>query len=317
MMETVNISKSILSISSPGTSLYPQSPDKSAELTRKCNSFAASLKQQHPSKFGFWASLPLPFIPESLKEIETALAEGADGFALLTNYQGHYLGDPTFEAIFALLDEKKARIFIHPTMPCTHHHHQHLPSPAMLPATPLSAVYPVPMFEFFFDTARAACNLLLRGTVVRRPALTFILPHAAGAFPPLLSRLAVFSTLVPDAFPAAESGSESGGVVGLAEDEMRELLDTRFFFDLAGAVFPGQLEGMLVALGVGTSRLLYGSDFPFTSAMGVEMLAVRMEEGLEDLVGGDGLESILKTNAVSLLSSGTQAFALKKEGIHS
>ena len=118
-MATTNTSKSILSISSPGTTLYASSACDSAQLTRSCNSYAASVKRNHPDKFGFWASLPLPFIAESLQEIDTALAEGADGFVLLTNYQGHYLGDAIFDPVFAALNDKRTRIFIHPTAPCT------------------------------------------------------------------------------------------------------------------------------------------------------------------------------------------------------
>jgi 6-methylsalicylate decarboxylase len=315
-MSAVGISKSILSISSPGTSLY-NSADDSVRLTRRCNNYAASIKRDHPEKFGFWASLPLPFIPESLQEIEIALNEGADGFVLMTNYRGNYLGDPLFNHVFDVLNQKKARIFIHPTMPCIHNLSEqkgqdrarlqgasdliNLPC-AFTPseyqaATPLLDTYPIPMFEFFFDTARAACNLLLRGVLSVRQDLTIILPHAAGCFPPLLSRIALFSTLIKDAFPP------DGSILPLQEDEIRELLNTRFYFDLAGAIFPGQLKAMLIALGVQSDRLLYGSDFPFTPAGGVKSLATKMDDALIDLVGQHGKQKIYNGNAIRMFKA--------------
>lgn len=302
-MSSLGIRKSILSISSPGTALYPSSPQKSVELTRNCNDFAANLKREHPDKFGFWAGLPLPLIKESLQEAETALKDGADGIGLLTNYQGHYLGDPIFDPILELLDQKGAIIFIHPTSPCTCHttaaSTSTTPTPATCTAaTPLAPPFPNPMFEFFFDTARAITNLLLRHALARFPRLRFVVPHAGGGFPALLSRVTRFSGLVPEAFPAGS------GVAALSEEDARALLRApRFHFDLAGVVFPGQLAGMLAATGLGADVLLYGSDFPFTQAGGVRELAAEMDEGLERLVGAERVEDVYVNNAARLLES--------------
>jgi predicted TIM-barrel fold metal-dependent hydrolase len=298
-MEDVNISKSILSISSPGTAIYVDSI-KSTKLTRDCNSFAAQLKKQYPDRIGFWASLPLPFIDETLKEVEVAISEGADGFGLLTNYQGYYLGDPLFEPVMKALNEKNAKIFVHPTMPCAKEYGSETVDPTIQhtnsSATPLGKAYPIPMFEFFFDTARAACNLLLRGVVKNNPLLTFILPHASGAFPPLLSRISMFSTLVPEAFPP------ESGVISTSEEEVRGWLNSRFYFDLAGVVFPGQLKGMLAIMGVKAERLLYGSDYPFTPVVGVMLLAEVMDKGLPELFGENVTQMVLSGNAKTMLS---------------
>jgi predicted TIM-barrel fold metal-dependent hydrolase len=297
-MEEVNISKSILSISSPVTAIYSNATE-SAKLTRDCNSVAAGLKKEYPNNIGFWASLPLPFIYESLKEIDTAMGEGADGFGLMTNYQGFYLGDPAFEPIFKVLNEKKAKIFIHPTMPCTKQYGAHEVDPSIQhtnsSATPLDANFPIPIFEFFFDTARAAINLILNGAVKNNPLLTFILPHASGAFPPLLSRIAMFSTLVPEAF------SSESGVITTSEDEVRGWLNSRFYFDLTGTIFPGQLKGMLEIMGVKPERLLYGSDYPFTASVGVMLLAEMMDKGLPELFGANVTQMVLSGNAKILL----------------
>ena len=80
MMSTANVTKAIISISSPGTHLVYGNDELTRNLTRHCNSYAANLKRTYPDKFGFWASLPLPDVDAALDEIDRAIEEGADGF---------------------------------------------------------------------------------------------------------------------------------------------------------------------------------------------------------------------------------------------
>jgi hypothetical protein len=67
MMESANVKKAVLSISSPGTHLIPGDDAARKNLTRQCNAYAADLKKQYPQKFGFWASLPLPDVDAARK----------------------------------------------------------------------------------------------------------------------------------------------------------------------------------------------------------------------------------------------------------
>ena len=70
MMRTANVSKSILSISSPGTNIVAGNTTLTRDLTRQCNAYAAKMKRDDPEKFGFWASLPLPDVDAALDEID-------------------------------------------------------------------------------------------------------------------------------------------------------------------------------------------------------------------------------------------------------
>ena len=54
------ITKSYLSISSPGVHLEPGEDTAAAKLARLCNEHAADLSRRHPGKFGSFASIPLP-----------------------------------------------------------------------------------------------------------------------------------------------------------------------------------------------------------------------------------------------------------------
>lgn len=292
LMDAANISKSIISISSPGTSLWDDAA-KCADLTRKVNSFAAGVQAANPERFGYWASLPLPYVNESIAEITTALDEGAAGFALMTNYHGFYLGDPVFDAVLQALDEKQAKIFVHPTTPCTACKTGKCDDALGTDAAPLAGAFPNPMVEFLFDTARVMTNMLLRAVYARFPHITTIYSHVGGAFPPLLSRIV--------AFPQALAGFLSKDIVAINETGVRAILNTRCYFDLAGSPFPGQLPGFLAATGVTRERLLYGSDYPFTPNVSVVLLAGVIDRGLNATFDKSTVPLVNTDNAKTLL----------------
>ncbi len=111
-MDDMNIRYSVVSISSPGVHLIPGNDTAAIDLCRRCNEFAAGLKKRHPKRFGYFASLPLPDVQASLKEIDMALSEGADGIIFETNFHGIYLGDERFDPVMDELNRRKAKVFI-------------------------------------------------------------------------------------------------------------------------------------------------------------------------------------------------------------
>lgn len=295
MMDGLGISKSILSITSPGTSLTScniSQPNHAArQLTRATNEFAADLKHRHPSRFGFWASMPLPDVEGSLLELSFALDElNADGVVLLTNHQGYYLGDRNLEPFFAELDRRGATVFVHPTAPCmlTSSHTGGCTNAAPLPQ------YPFPTFEFFFDTARAIINLFYTGTVFLYPNITYIFSHCGGALPPLVERFSTVPSVLPS--PLYDSGVTPERVKpALASDQ--------FYFDLAGWSFPDQLKMLLPY--VSARQLLYGSDFPYTPLQGVVRLNKAVRERVEEMFPwGKEREMVFGGNAKRLLGKG-------------
>ncbi|KAJ9501536.1 hypothetical protein LTR99_004418 [Exophiala xenobiotica] len=278
LMEQLGISKSILSITSPGTHLKPGDELQARRITRETNEEVAQICRAHPDKFGFFASLPLPDVQGSLEEIDSALDQlGAVGFALMTNAHGHYLGDAHLDKVFEKLNARKAIVFIHPTSCCSHQ--------SVGAERPLSK-YPAPMLEFFFDTARAVANLIITGTVDRYPDITYLISHCGGALPPLVERFASFSSII------------LRGDRAVSSDQVKELFKSRFYFDLAGFPFPDQIHGLLRV--TDPSRLLYGSDFPYTPASALPGMASRMDEGLANLFGEGVIREIYSGNAKKL-----------------
>ena len=280
MMKSVNVTKSILSISSPGTHLKAGDHALARKVTRYCNEFGAEVKKRKPEQFGFFASLPLVDVEGCLQEIPHALDNlNADGFVVMTNFHGSYLGHKDFDAIFDELNRRKAIVFMHPTTPCLQ---------SGTAATPLPD-FPRPMFEFLFDTARAVINLFLSGTVSRCPNIRFLVPHIGGTFPPLINRFASVGPLLK--LPGIDPKVNPAWV--------KEKLNTQFYFDTAGWAFPEQIKGLLNYVTV--DRILYGSDFPFTNIAAVGALSGEHDQFLPDVFPNDeDRQKLCSMNAVKL-----------------
>jgi predicted TIM-barrel fold metal-dependent hydrolase len=140
LMDCSGIDTAVLSVSSPGVHFGDDSAARA--LGRRLNDFAASVVADHPSRFGWFASLPVPDIDGALAEIDYAFyALGTDGILLEKSFHGTYLGDPCLEPIFTALDDRAAVVFIHPT--------------SLVCWRQCALGRPRPMIEFIFDTARA------------------------------------------------------------------------------------------------------------------------------------------------------------------
>ena len=223
VMDRLGIATSYLSVSSPGVL-------GDADLARAVNEEGRRAVVDHPGRFGLLASLPLPDVDAALAEIAHACERlDADGFVLLTNFDGTYVGDASFAPVLRELDRRRARVLLHPT------------SPACWERTSLGR--PRPMLEFLFDTTRAVVDLLLDGTIAALPELALIVPHAGAVLPMVADRIQAFASLLaPDVDVLGDLG--------------------RLHYDLAGHAVPRQLDALVTV----TSRdhLHYGSDYPFT-----------------------------------------------------
>ena len=69
-MDKGGISTAFTSIIGPG--IWNGNAEQTRKLARDCNDFGAKLMADYPGRFGLFASLPLPDIDGSLKEIEYA-----------------------------------------------------------------------------------------------------------------------------------------------------------------------------------------------------------------------------------------------------
>lgn len=235
-MDRQDIRRAILSISSPG--VFFGDGAQTRELATSVNNAAADHVAAHPERFGFFAALPIPDIDAAVAELRRGLDVGAEGAILETNIDGHYLGDPLFEPVYAELDRRGAILFVHPTTPA---------------GGPQSALgRPRPMLEFMFETTRSITDLVLAGITARYPSMRIVVPHAGAALPILSDRIELFQGLF----------NEGGGELDWGES-FRGL-----WFDMAGTPFPTQVP--VLSASVGTDHLVYGSDYCWTPDAAVD-----------------------------------------------
>lgn len=267
-MESLNISVSMLSISSPYINFGDN--DAAIILARKVNEEGAELVNRYPKRFGLLASLPLPAIDGSLAEIEYAMdVLHADGFALPTNTKGVYLGNDCLDAVFAELNRRKAVVVIHPT------------KPGSVPVK-VADNLPLPTMEFLFDTTRTITNMILNGTIKRFPDIRFVVSHA-GAFLPLLAdRLNVTMQMM-----SAKTGGDYSDVFS----DLRSL-----YYDVAGFCVPKQLCVLLQVADI--DHLFYGSDYPYAPGPVCAFLASALET--TNLLTDENRRAIYHDNAVKL-----------------
>ncbi|HXO12553.1 MAG TPA: amidohydrolase family protein, partial [Mycobacterium sp.] len=177
-MADLDVGTAILSVSTPGTAFLPN-PADAAALARDLNDYTAELASAHPDRFGFFATVPMPHIVESVAEVVRSLDElHADGVVLLANNAGTYLGENRQESLFAALDERSAVVLIHPA---------ELPGPTVPGIPPFAA-------DFLLDTTRSAYLLVCNGIRRNYPNIRFILSHAGGFVPYASHRMAVAIT---------------------------------------------------------------------------------------------------------------------------
>jgi predicted TIM-barrel fold metal-dependent hydrolase len=265
-MDRNGIEKSITSISAPG--LWFGDVQTTRRLTRQCNDYATKMRCDHPNRFGVFASLPLPDIEGSLREIAYALDElKSEGIGLLTNYDGKYPGDPSFAPVFDELNRRKAVVYFHPAQaPCCAAHGIGVPAATL---------------DFPFDTTKAITSMLFAGTFARCRDIRFIFSHAGGTVPFLAERIARLQ--VRPEFKAA-----------VPDGVMFEL--KRLFFDTALSANEFAFSALLKL--VAPDQVLFGSDYPFAP----ETTMTATVKGLADLgLPAEVLQAIERTNALKLL----------------
>ena len=240
MMDKCGIDYSLLTVSSP----HPYFGDDQAcqEITRYSNEYCAELKQKYPEKFGFSACVPLPNIEASIAEIAYAYdALHADGIKLPSNCRGMYLGDPAMEPMFEELNKRKAVITIHP----------HRPTPTQ---ENVFSAGPIPLFEFLADTTRAVLNMIGNGVFDRYKDIAVIVPHCGSFLPNIKDRFfSMANAYVPR---------------GIMKPVDIEGAFSRLYYDIAGNPLPVLMKLLLSTSN--PSKLMYGSDTPFTPTMAIQ-----------------------------------------------
>ncbi|HXU33924.1 MAG TPA: amidohydrolase family protein [Thermoanaerobaculia bacterium] len=233
MMDRRGIQTAIASLGSPG--VWFGDAAAARDLARLSNEYFAGLAREYPTRFGVFASLPLPDTGSAVAEAVYALDTlKCDGVYLLASVADRFLGDPDFEELMQELNRRKAVVFVHPNVHST--------------SKKLGLAFPEALFEFIADTTRAVLNLAITGTLERYPDILWILSHAGGAVAPLAWRwtLADHYQNFSQRFPQ--------GILTYLR---------RLYYDTAISPSPFALKPVLDF--AGPSQVLFGSDFPYVN----------------------------------------------------
>jgi predicted TIM-barrel fold metal-dependent hydrolase len=231
-MDRSGIQTALLSLIQPAMAFGTAA--EARKLAREANEHAARLVSDHKGRFGSFAALPFTDTAAALAEIAYALDTlKAEGFCLMTSYQGRYLGDPLFWPVLEELNRRKAVVYTHPLAPqcCAN-----IPAPVSIGA-----------IEYAVDTTRTMASLMFHGAAARFPDIRWIFSHSGGVTPFLVSRF------------EREQQTIKGIQEKLPRGFRHEL--ARFYYDMAQGNHPGALDALLHIAPV--SQFLYGTDFPF------------------------------------------------------
>lgn len=227
-MDEGGVERAILSMSAATPYFDEAAPAIGA--ARFLNDEHAGRCRDHPARFSFFATLPMPHVDAALAELARAVDElGAVGVTFTTSIQGRPLTDPAFAPVFAELDRRAAVVFLHP--------------PGLACASPLiresglawSLGAPI-------EDAVCALQLMQAGFPRRYPHLKIILPHLGGFLPFLRYRL------------------DRGADRKFPGDDPPSVQMRKFWYDTAN----GEPEALTHAVhAYGIDRILWGSDYPY------------------------------------------------------
>ena len=264
-MDKGAVATAMLSISEPSVNFGDDAAARA--LARETNEYGARLIADHPGRFGMYATVPLPDVEGSLREIAYALDTlRLDGICMMTDYRGKFLGDPSFGPVMEELNRRGAIVYTHPFRnDCCRN---------LVPD-----VFE-PIIELGTDTTRTIASLMFSGTAAKFPDIKFIFSHAGGTAPYLMQRFTFLFNVRKDLQPRMPQGPA--------------FYMQHFYYDTASASTINPLVSLTRL--VPPTQILFGTDFPFLMAAGTA--ADLRQTGLFD---AGALRAIERDNAVRLM----------------
>ena len=230
-MDAAGVDLAIVSLTCP--SVYWGGEEVSIATAQMMNDDMAAQQLVYPDRLRWFATLPWQYPERAVVELERASKMGAVGVFVSASVSGISLTDPSFNAIWEVIDQRGLPVLVHPGAP---------PGVAEMDMERYNLVFSV---GFMFDTTLAVARMIFDGFFDRYLDIKVIACHAGGALPYLVGRFDRAFDKMP---PCREVISERPSSYF-----------ERLYFDSISYT----QEALELCLNVaGTDKLLYGSDYP-------------------------------------------------------
>ena len=207
-------------------------------LAREGNEYGTQMVADYPGRFILAASMPMPDVDNSLRELEYAMDTLGAGAAFLATSNGdQYIGEPQFIPLLEELNRRSVTVYTHPT-------------DAACCINIVKGMRPNTI-EYGTDTTRMIMSLIENEAPIRFPNIKWIFSHAGGTMPFLAQRIVGHRGDL-DAYlrQTAEPGSTLEQLRG-------------FYYDCAAASNGLMMTSLRQVVGI--DQMVFGTDFPYSN----------------------------------------------------
>lgn len=230
LMDEAGIGIQVLSFAS--LNIWHPEASVRERLVSAFNDGCLAMVSNHPDRFRFLASLPLPHIEHSVAEAHRARRlEGFVGFSIPTHIDTVAINSEQWAPVYEAMAHERALVMAHPDGFC---------APGALTDFGMEWAIGAP-----FEDTIIAVRLIASGLVERYPNLNWIVPHLGGTLPFLLHRLLWRWKLEADML-----GAEAHHGAALERLLFETANCSAHTLALATAVLPA-------------GSIVFGTDFPF------------------------------------------------------
>jgi aminocarboxymuconate-semialdehyde decarboxylase len=212
-------------------------PDAAREWAAVVNATLGATSARFPERLAPLLHLPMQHPAIAAEIARAAIAAGQARFAMPAGSATHglMLSEPAYDPLWAVLDEARAFLFLHPSRGCDPR---------------LDRFYLQNLFGNPTETAIAAAHLAMSGILERHPGITFCLAHGGGTAGAVAGRLERGQAT---GRPGADTGAEK------VRRAFRRFCVDCITHDRAALEYAAAVHG--------ADRVLFGSDWPY--AMGL------------------------------------------------
>ncbi|MFG2435820.1 amidohydrolase family protein [Streptomyces sp. NPDC048508] len=236
-MDANGVTMQVLSLTPPGVQMQPD-PAIAVRDAQVANDALAAVIDAHPTRFGGLAALPLQDPEAAVREARRAIRDlKMAGFLVNGHTNGHYLDEPQFRPVWAVLEELGAALYLHPT-----------PAPAgewgLLKDRPELVG---PLYSWAAETGGHALRVILGGVFDDFPGARLIVGHMGEFLPFQAPRLDVQIQNINTKVPLKKKPSE--------------YLRQNIAITTSGVMDDTMLQAAIKSVGI--DNVLFAIDYPF------------------------------------------------------